>query len=108
MEGFIGYNGRDDIMIDRFDGRAMLDIYREPDERMRNRPKTEEQLELDEVKEIAPPSNCSPRRPSLSCKLQGKGVTFAYHLQSDRRYPYPAQAMTSKVHCEPPTDTSLR
>ena len=49
MEGFIGYNGRDDIMIDRFDGRAMLDMYREPDEHMRTRPKTEEQLELDEV-----------------------------------------------------------
>jgi hypothetical protein len=37
-------------MIDRFDGRALLDFYREPDDSMRKLPRTEAQLELEEVR----------------------------------------------------------
>jgi len=53
LDGFIAWNGRADNMIDRFDGRALLDIYREPDESVRKRPKSEAQLELEEVCHIA-------------------------------------------------------
>ena len=49
LDGFIAWNGRNDNMIDRFDGRALLDFYRKPDESVRKRPKTEAQLELEEV-----------------------------------------------------------
>ena len=40
-------------MIDRFDGRALLDMYREPDESARRRAKTEAQLDLEEVSRAA-------------------------------------------------------
>ena len=47
-EGMLAWNGNADNMIDRFDGRALLDFYRDPDPR--NKPqKTDEELELDEV-----------------------------------------------------------
>ena len=49
LDGFIAWNGRSDNMIDRFDGRALLDFYREPEESVRKRPKTEAQLEVEEV-----------------------------------------------------------
>ena len=48
-EGLFPWNGAEDNLIDRFDGRALLDFYREPDPRSR-RPKTEDELELDAVR----------------------------------------------------------
>lgn len=48
-EGMFPWNGQEDNMIDRFDGRALLDFYRDPDPRAQ-RPKTEEELELDAVR----------------------------------------------------------
>ena len=76
MEGFIGWNGRDDIMIDRFDGRAILDFYREPDERVRNRVKGEEQLELDEVNPPTPPYP----GPSFECISSLEVLSKHYHV----------------------------
>jgi arginine/serine-rich splicing factor 16 len=49
MEGLIPCNGQQDNLIDRFDGRALLDFYREPDARVLNRPKTSDELKLEEV-----------------------------------------------------------
>ena len=47
-EGMLAWNGNADNMIDRFDGRALLDFYRDPEPR--NKPqKSDEELELDEV-----------------------------------------------------------
>ena len=48
-EGLFPWNGAEDNLIDRFDGRALLDFYREPDPRSQ-RPKTEDELELDAVR----------------------------------------------------------
>ena len=48
-EGLFPWNGAEDNLIDRFDGRALLDFYREPDPRSR-RPKTEDELELEAVR----------------------------------------------------------
>lgn len=49
-EGMIPWNGDQENLIDRFDGRALLDMYREPDPRIFNRPKTNEELELEDVR----------------------------------------------------------
>ncbi len=57
-EGMFAWNGAEDNLIDRFDGRALLDFYREPDDRSR-RPKTEDELELDAVR-------CRPRSAPLA------------------------------------------
>ena len=47
-EGMIAWNGNAENMIDRFDGRALLDFYKDPDPR--NKPqKADEELELEEV-----------------------------------------------------------
>ena len=46
-EGMIAYNGQEDNLIDRFDGRALLDFYRDPVPSRRQ--KTEEEQELLEV-----------------------------------------------------------
>ena len=47
----LAWNGDAENMIDRFDGRALLDFYKDPDPR--NKPqKTDDELELEEV----PPS----------------------------------------------------
>lgn len=51
-EGMIAYNGQEDNLIDRFDGRALLDFYRDPVPSRRQ--KSEEELELQEV--AGPPS----------------------------------------------------
>ena len=48
MEGMLPWNGAQDNLIDRFDGRALLDFYQEPDKRAR-RQKTEDELEVEEV-----------------------------------------------------------
>jgi hypothetical protein len=53
MEGLIPWNGQQDNLIDRFDGRALLDFYREPDARLKNRPKTSDELKLEEVRRWA-------------------------------------------------------
>ena len=44
----LAWNGDAENMIDRFDGRALLDFYKDPDPR--NKPqKTDDELELEEV-----------------------------------------------------------
>ncbi|KAJ7567667.1 hypothetical protein O6H91_01G001400 [Diphasiastrum complanatum] len=49
-QGLIPWNGRKEIMIDRFDGRALLDFIRENDGSSRfHREKTEEEEELEEL-----------------------------------------------------------
>ncbi|KAL4577418.1 hypothetical protein LXL04_013527 [Taraxacum kok-saghyz] len=49
QQGLIPWNGKQDIMIDRFDGRALLDFIRDPDSRrFRVTEKTEEEEELEE------------------------------------------------------------
>lgn len=49
QQGLIPWNGKEDIMIDRFDGRALLDFIRDPDtRRLRQQEKTEEEEELEE------------------------------------------------------------
>ncbi|KVI09045.1 Suppressor of white apricot N-terminal domain-containing protein [Cynara cardunculus var. scolymus] len=49
QQGLIPWNGKQDIMIDRFDGRALLDFIRDPDSRrFRVIEKTEEEEELEE------------------------------------------------------------
>ena len=49
MEGMIPMNGQQDNLIDRFDGRALLDFYREPVAGRQTEAKTEDELELEEV-----------------------------------------------------------
>ena len=49
MEGMIPMNGQHDNLIDRFDGRALLDFYREPVVGRQAKSKTEDELELEEV-----------------------------------------------------------
>ncbi|KAL3137981.1 hypothetical protein ABBQ38_005221 [Trebouxia sp. C0009 RCD-2024] len=48
MEGMIPMNGQHDNLIDRFDGRALLDFYRDPVNRQVSA-KTEDELELEEL-----------------------------------------------------------
>ncbi|XP_071705478.1 uncharacterized protein [Rutidosis leptorrhynchoides] len=49
QQGLIPWNGKQDVMIDRFDGRALLDFIREPDSRrFRVVEKTDEEEELEE------------------------------------------------------------
>ena len=50
MEGMIPMNGQQDNLIDRFDGRALLDFYREPVIGRQTKHKTEDELELEEVR----------------------------------------------------------
>ncbi len=47
-EGMLAWNGDAENMIDRFDGRALLDFYKDPDPR-NQAPKTDDELELEEV-----------------------------------------------------------
>ena len=47
-EGLIPWNGNHENMIDRFDGRSLLDFYREYDPEMR-RPKTGQEGKLEQV-----------------------------------------------------------
>ena len=49
QSGMIPWNGKQDNLIDRFDGRALLDFYREP-ARQGSQTKSEDQQELDEVR----------------------------------------------------------
>ena len=53
MEGMIPMNGQQDNLIDRFDGRALLDFYRDPVNRQA-KAKTEDELELEEVRKAVP------------------------------------------------------
>lgn len=48
LDGMIPWNGHEDNLIDRFDGRALLDIYREPTG-VSSRSKSEEEIELEKV-----------------------------------------------------------
>eukprot|EP00854_Cymbomonas_tetramitiformis_P019569 gene19569-23407_t len=47
-EGLIPWNDEDDNLIDRFDGRALLDFYREPPKNRAPQQKTDEEEELEE------------------------------------------------------------
>ncbi|TYI89019.1 hypothetical protein E1A91_D03G024700v1 [Gossypium mustelinum] len=50
QQGLIPWNGKQDVLIDRFDGRALLDFIREPRTRnFRNLEKSEEEEELEEI-----------------------------------------------------------
>ncbi|XP_044470182.1 CLK4-associating serine/arginine rich protein isoform X2 [Mangifera indica] len=48
QQGLIPWNGKQDVMIDRFDGRALLDFIREPVKRLRAQEKSEEEEEVEE------------------------------------------------------------
>ncbi|XVE82797.1 hypothetical protein DITRI_Ditri16bG0034500 [Diplodiscus trichospermus] len=49
QQGLIPWNGKQDVLIDRFDGRALLDFIREPGTRhLRNQEKSEEEEEVEE------------------------------------------------------------
>ncbi|KAK6258518.1 hypothetical protein SCA6_012992 [Theobroma cacao] len=49
QQGLIPWNGKQDVLIDRFDGRALLDFIREPGTRhFRNQEKSEEEKEVEE------------------------------------------------------------
>ena len=50
-DGMLPWNGDAENMIDRFDGRALLDFYRDPDAR-RKPQKTDAEEELDEVQKL--------------------------------------------------------
>jgi hypothetical protein len=56
MDGMLPWNGQQDNMIDRFDGRALLDFYRESDGVSRDRPKTADDRRLERVR---PPETAS-------------------------------------------------
>ena len=47
MQGMLPWNGQQDNLIDRFDGRALLDFYQEPPQV--KRVKTDREKHLDEV-----------------------------------------------------------
>ncbi|KAH9626625.1 hypothetical protein KSS87_001085 [Heliosperma pusillum] len=48
QQGLIPWNGKEDILIDRFDGRALLDFIRDPGSRRVHQEKTEEEEQLEE------------------------------------------------------------
>ncbi|XP_074304200.1 uncharacterized protein LOC141638920 isoform X2 [Silene latifolia] len=48
QQGLIPWNGKEDILIDRFDGRALLDFIRDPGSRRLHQEKTEEEEQLEE------------------------------------------------------------
>ncbi|XP_022751270.1 CLK4-associating serine/arginine rich protein-like isoform X3 [Durio zibethinus] len=49
QQGLIPWNGKQDVLIDRFDGRSLLDFIREPGTRhFRNQEKSEEEEEVEE------------------------------------------------------------
>jgi len=49
QQGLIPWNGKQDVLIDRFDGRALLDFIRDPSSRpFRVQEKSEEEEELEE------------------------------------------------------------
>ena len=52
-DGMIPWNGDGENLIDRFDGRALLDMYIDPDPRAK-RQKSDGELELEEVCAAAP------------------------------------------------------
>ncbi|CAL5371066.1 unnamed protein product [Camellia sinensis] len=103
QQGLIPWNGKEDIMIDRFDGRALLDYIRDSSSRRFRTPeKTEEEEELEEF------VNFERYRDLI--KHQRRGFTDEEGLQhvnqemeakiatpfgSDRRS-HPAQAPASK------------
>jgi hypothetical protein len=78
MEGLIPWNGQQDNLIDRFDGRALLDFYREPDARLKSRPRTTDELKLEEVRPAAAaaPLGSAAALRSLPCSaaLPGGGM----------------------------------
>ncbi|GAY52393.1 hypothetical protein CUMW_141400, partial [Citrus unshiu] len=48
QQGLIPWNGKQDVLIDRFDGRALLDFIREPTKHLHAQKKSEEEEELEE------------------------------------------------------------
>lgn len=49
-EGLIPWNGAVDNLIDRFDGRALLDFYRDPPPSVKNRARSHQEQRLDDVR----------------------------------------------------------
>ena len=76
-EGMIAWNGNADNMIDRFDGRALLDFYKDPDPR--NKPqKADEELELEEVP--AAFSNRAPHWQTCCVRILSTFLVKGDHL----------------------------
>jgi hypothetical protein len=67
MEGLIPWNGQQDNLIDRFDGRALLDFYREPDARLKTRTRTSDELKLEEVG-LRPGCACAAAAAQRACR----------------------------------------
>lgn len=67
MEGMLPWNGNHDNMIDRFDGRALLDFYRDPVPSKRQR--TADEQMLDEARLLVVPDvpTSSQRSDPLNC-----------------------------------------
>jgi arginine/serine-rich splicing factor 16 len=51
-DGLIPWNGQQDNLIDRFDGRALLDFYRDPPAHRMDPPKGHDEMKLDEVRHM--------------------------------------------------------
>lgn len=51
-DGLIPWNGQQDNLIDRFDGRALLDFYRDPPAHRMDPPKGHDEMKLEEVRHI--------------------------------------------------------
>uniref|UniRef100_A0A7S0VJR2 Suppressor of white apricot N-terminal domain-containing protein n=1 Tax=Polytomella parva TaxID=51329 RepID=A0A7S0VJR2_9CHLO len=47
--GLFPWNGQFDNLIDRFDGRSLLDFYNEPDDFIKRRPRSEQEDKLEKV-----------------------------------------------------------
>lgn len=76
-EGLIPWNGDADNIIDRFDGRALLDFYRDPDELAKHQ-KSESELELDEVTACL----CLQHPSLCACTASSYTHLFAHTLTS--------------------------
>ncbi len=74
QSGMIPWNGKQDNLIDRFDGRALLDFYREP-ARPSSQDKSEDQQELDEVRQ------CQQASPALSSNWCALAGSYKYEVQ---------------------------
>jgi hypothetical protein len=66
-DGMIPWNGDAENMIDRFDGRALLDFYRDPDAR-RKQQKSDAEAELEEVRIL---DHCSAAQQPLQLRRWG-------------------------------------
>lgn len=71
-EGLIPWNGQHDTLIDRFDGRSLLDFYKDPDPAILRRNaanKTAQDIKLEDVRIIAVLQlQVSSGRRAIACK----------------------------------------